>query len=79
MARIVWKQGQEKTSLDAFLVQYPPSKTWNPAGGDGWIWVRSERSREVEAEGSQKSIEDAQKALSGLIERYKEIDVSEDC
>jgi len=74
MARMVWKQGQEKTSLDTFLLQYPPSKTWNPAGGDGWIWVRSKRTREVEIKGSSKALEDAQKALSGLVERYKEID-----
>lgn len=76
MPKIVWAEEKATCTLDSFLARYPPSKTYDLAGGDGWIWVRSNRTKDFEESGSSKSLEEAKKALNGLVERYKEIDVS---
>lgn len=75
MTELAWHQDGNGGSLEAFLERYPPSKTYAPKGGDGWIWVTSSRERDVES-GSSKSIEEARQILDDLVQRYDEIEVN---
>lgn len=76
MVKLCWSQCKADGPLEAFLARHPPSRTFNPPGGDGWIWVRSKREGGVEGERTS-DVEGARKALDGLVERYAEIEVSE--
>ena len=76
MVKLCWSQREADAPLQAFLARHPPSKTFNPPGGDGWIWVRSNRGGGVEGERAN-DVEGARNALDGLVERYAEIEVSE--
>jgi hypothetical protein len=76
MAPIKWSQSNPEGTVQAFLARNPPSKTFDVGGGNGWIWVCSNRDGEVEDGSSSKQLEEAKKALDDLVQRYEEIEVS---
>lgn len=70
--RLAWDQGKSKETLDHFLDKHPPSSTKGPAGGDGWIWVHSNRGdtgkHDTEVVGEGK------KVVDDLMAKLKEIE-----
>lgn len=77
---IAWNEGKENCSLAQFLENNAPSKTRRKPGGDGWIWVRSKRSDDGDAEKkpTYESLNEAKKILDELVRRLEDIENNND-
>lgn len=70
--RLAWDQGKSKETLDHFLDKHPPSSTKGPAGGDGWIWVHSNRGDTGKHD--PEVVGEGKKLVDDLMAKLKEIE-----
>lgn len=90
-SKLAWVEGKADVDVSTFLVRHRPSVTRSVAGGDGWIWVVSNRNSDArngsgrgsspgqsETKQINRVVERAAETLHALLERFDAIEVRRD-